>query len=303
MINMKSVNEPIFEDVFDTKDSSYLEFCIRGDLSDTAEGVVAQKVHRHPFYEMIYIEECDGEHIVDYISYSKLENVVFLIRPGQTHYWKNVTKAKGKLFYFTENFLFNSSMGLSSIWEIQLFRNIADKPAVYLNDEQRDFINVFLDMMLKEYEEKKTGFADVLRSSLNILLVYFQRLHNEVGEEKIFVSEASEIMERFENMIDQKINENLSVKDYAQELGVSTGYLNVQTKKAKGISSSALIKRAQITEIKRLLMNTALNITEISDRMNFQDPAYFCRFFKKESGKSPTDFRKEYAIKNTSYRQ
>lgn len=295
--------ETIFEDVFETNDNTYLEFCIRGDLSETVEGEMAQKVHRHPFYEMIYIEKCDGEHIVDYKKYTNLENVVFLIKPGQTHYWRNVTSASGKLIYFTENFLFHSSMGLSSIWEIQLFKNIADNPAVYISQENARYINVFFDIMLKEYEDKKTSYADVLRSSLNILLVHFQRQHNSLQEKKVFIQESSEIVERFENIIDQKVGENLSVKEYAYELGVSTSYLNMQTQKAKGISPGAMIKKAQLTEIKRLLLNTSLNISEISDKLNFQDIAYFCRFFKKETGLSPTDFRKEYSIRNSTYRK
>jgi AraC family transcriptional activator of pobA len=47
-----------------------------------------------------------------------------------------------------------------------------------------------------------------------------------------------------------------------------------------------------VAEAKKYLLNTSYSISEISYFLNFNDPAYFTRLFKKNVGVSPSDFRK-----------
>lgn len=305
MNNLNKIREDIVEDIFAPKERAVLEFCILNGLDETALGSQAQKAHRHPFYEMIYIKKCDGEHIVDYRTYNNLENMIFLVSPGQTHYWKNVTEAEGFLVYFTENFLFNSNISISSIWELQLFKDIAQQPAIRLNESETEKIESLLDFMLDEYKKEELSYPDVLRSCLNVLLIYFQRIHNRTTSEdrRVYLNPSmNQLFNRFENILNQKICENLSVSEYATLLGVSTGHLNEQTRKCKGMSAGMMIKQERIVEIKRLLLHTEMNISEIAEKMNFQDTGYFSRSFKKETGMTPLEFRKAQAEKSSSYR-
>ncbi|MBD0286067.1 MAG: AraC family transcriptional regulator, partial [Flavisolibacter sp.] len=49
-----------------------------------------------------------------------------------------------------------------------------------------------------------------------------------------------------------------------------------------------------LLEAKRLLTNADMTITEIAYDLNFQDNAYFNRFFKKNVGMTPDEFRKQF---------
>lgn len=294
----------IHEDIFDPDGDALFGFCICDNVGESAFGDSAQIVHRHPFYEMVFIDEADGEHIVDYSSYSNLQNVVFLISPGQTHYWKNVTRAKGMLIYFNEEFLFQSSITVSSVWEIQLFKEIAQTPAIYMNEEFAHSMRMIGNIMLKEYKEKRKDYPEVLRSCLNIMLVQFHRFHQmaESKEEGVSLKlSANELSLRFQNLISQKVSQNLSVSEYADILGVSQGYLNEQLKKQTGKSAGVLIREAQMSEIKRLLVHTELNVAEIAEKMNYQDAAYFCRAFKRETGMSPSQYRNECKVRQAYF--
>jgi AraC-like DNA-binding protein len=65
-------------------------------------------------------------------------------------------------------------------------------------------------------------------------------------------------------------------------------------KAVTGWSVNSLIREIRIKEAKRLLINSELNISEISYQLGFSDPLYFSKYFKKEVGVAPVNYRKEH---------
>jgi AraC family transcriptional regulator, transcriptional activator of pobA len=59
------------------------------------------------------------------------------------------------------------------------------------------------------------------------------------------------------------------------------------------MESAASIPIYVLLEAKRLLRYSDLPVTEIAYRLNFEDPSYFSRFFKKYTGFSPSEFREQ----------
>jgi len=52
-----------------------------------------------------------------------------------------------------------------------------------------------------------------------------------------------------------------------------------------------------LLEAKRLLVHTNLSIKEIGGELGFEDPAYFVRYFKKNTETTPVEFREKYLPK------
>lgn len=285
----------IHEDQFRPEGDINFGFSVSDDVGESVFTESSRIPHRHPFYEIIFIDEADGEHIIDNKTYGELKNVVFLISPGQTHYWKNVTHARGMLVYFNEDFLFKSCISVTSIWEISMFKELAKTPAIYMDEELARLMRSVGNMMIREYREKRSEYAEILRAGLNIMMIQFHRQTVEnkgLPTTKAAVADTSIYMQ-FQTMLQRRVRENLSVQQYAESLGVSQSHLSEQVKKAVGRSVSSLIHEAQVQEAKRLLLNTELNVAEIAEKMNFQDAAYFCRSFKREAGISPGQYRAE----------
>ncbi|MBK5721853.1 AraC family transcriptional regulator [Dysgonomonas sp. Marseille-P4677] len=78
---------------------------------------------------------------------------------------------------------------------------------------------------------------------------------------------------------------------YADKLRISPKYLTSVIKGVSYRSPKDWIVDYTIMEIKALLKNAALNIQEITVMMNFSSQASMSRFFKKHTGKSPTEYR------------
>jgi AraC-like DNA-binding protein len=81
---------------------------------------------------------------------------------------------------------------------------------------------------------------------------------------------------------------------YADTLHISTAVLNIICQDMSGVSAKQLLLDLKLTEAKRLLLYSKLNINEISFRLGFEDSSYFARIFKKKALLSPSLFQKKY---------
>ena len=99
------------------------------------------------------------------------------------------------------------------------------------------------------------------------------------------------LVKRFKQLIEIHGHENLAVKEYAFQLGVSPNHLSETVKLTTGRTSTDLINDRMIMEIKELLIHTSLTVSEIAYKLNFSDQSYFSKYFKKLTDKSPIEFR------------
>ena len=104
-------------------------------------------------------------------------------------------------------------------------------------------------------------------------------------------SAASELMRRFESLIEAHYLEHWSVADYARALAVTPTHLSRVARAAAGESASRLIDARVVREARRNLAFTHLSVTTIAYSLGFSDPAYFSRVFTRALGLSPRAFR------------
>ncbi|GAB1475467.1 helix-turn-helix transcriptional regulator [Bacillota bacterium] len=248
--------------------------------------------HRHPFYEILLIKSFAGKHIIDFDEYTNVKNTPFLIDIGQTHYWENVTDVEGILIYFTEDFLFEATSSVNSIWEADIFKDVAHKLAVELDEGIFEQILALANIILLEYNDKKIDYTSVIRACLNIMLIKIYRAYQS-GDKESRITPASSLVLEFNNLVCKHNTENHPVSFFAKKLGVSVSYLNSMIKHQSGQTPGKIINQSIVTEAKRLLVNTNLTVAEIADCMNFQDVSYFSRLFKKLSGFTPSQYRQD----------
>lgn len=96
----------------------------------------------------------------------------------------------------------------------------------------------------------------------------------------------------FNRLIEQHYAAGWTVALYARELGITTAHLNGICRRTLGQSALHLVHQRLLLEAKRLLVYTAQTVAQVGDRLGFSDPGYFSRFFKRQTGQSPRDFRR-----------
>lgn len=83
-----------------------------------------------------------------------------------------------------------------------------------------------------------------------------------------------------------------TVEETARAAGMSVRHLSRLCLDGTGQSAQALIHAAVLREACRLLAYTQLQVAEIGHRLGFDDPSYFSRFFLREAGLAPRDYRR-----------
>jgi AraC family transcriptional regulator, transcriptional activator of pobA len=102
-------------------------------------------------------------------------------------------------------------------------------------------------------------------------------------------------LRRFRLLIEANYSKHWPVQRYARQLALSESSLNRVCRSLTGGSAFDVIQRRLALEARRRLVYVAASIGSIAAELGFKDPAYFCRFFRKHTGLSPTVFRRHQA--------
>lgn len=98
-------------------------------------------------------------------------------------------------------------------------------------------------------------------------------------------------IERFRALLDAWCRQRMPAARYASELGVSTGQLTRLCREALGMSTLDAVNARVVHEARRELVYSSLSIKQLAAELGFDDEAYFGRFFKKQTGLRPREFR------------
>ncbi|CCH31012.1 helix-turn-helix transcriptional regulator [Actinosynnema sp. NPDC047251] len=236
--------------------------------------------HRHDFYEILYLTGGEGLHVVDFEPYPIVPNALYFLAPGQVHFWKDTEQVAGRVLVFAEEFLLDLP-GVPPPF-------LGGSPELRLTGDHRGLVEGILADMAHEYRVRGSGYATMLQSYLHILLVRTQRLRQVRPEAPV-----SSLAWQFIRLVDKHVLTERSVTAYAERVGVTAGHLTDLVRAATGKTPGAVIRAALALEAKRLLARTELSAAQVAHRLAFEDASYFGRFFKRETGTSPGDFRRE----------
>ena len=125
-----------------------------------------------------------------------------------------------------------------------------------------------------------------------IALLNFVIMREDKHEKKQPSTAAEGLFYRFMSILSSNRSGKHTVAYYADKLCVTPQYLSRTVSQSSGKTVSEWINKAVITEAKVLLKDTSRSVLEISESMNFPNVSFFCRFFKGETGVTPTQYRR-----------
>lgn len=252
--------------------------------------------HRHEFYAIQYVTGGKGHHVIDFSPYALSPDTLYFISPGQVHFGRFTQPLQGFVLVFMEEFLLYPGSFSENIYELSFFHTVGVKPVLHLNPFQAARIRSYMSAIEEEYQAGTPDRIKVLRAHLYILMVNIQRLYSAQYPGQNSAKGAS-FVRKFNHLVSIHCIQQTALGTYAEKMNVSPGHLSNTIKALTGQPPGHIIRKEIILEAKRLLAHTDLTAAEVGYRLNFEDPSYFGRFFKKATGLSPTAFREQIRSK------
>ena len=250
--------------------------------------------HRHDFFEVLFLLKGSGVHVIDGNRYEIKPPCVFFMSPGQAHKLELSNDIEGFIFIFTSDFYLLNRGNQDRLIEFPFFYTIhQDNPPLLLEKESDvGFLETLFKQGIAEIKNAMESTPDMLRSILDLILTTCASRY-EMHDELLQKGKGQILVKKFFHLIEEHNQKNLLLSDYAQMIGVTPNHLTQIVKVLTGKTSSQIIKAKQLLEIKRLLAHTSLTVSEIANRLNFEDQSYFTKFFKRETGLTPVQYRNE----------
>lgn len=248
--------------------------------------------HRHDdFYEILFITHGSGLYTIDNQKYEITTDSLFFLSPGQIHEIEVSEDINGFIFLFTSSFYHFNKTNAHKIFELPFFYSLHKENHPYLhiaNPTKNKLLDLF-EQSIYEQNHLETDKEEALRALLDLILIHCKREYPFSDENKPIKSKI--LVRRFKQLIEEKCFENISVTEYALLLHVTPNHLSETVKLITGRTSTELINDRMLMEIKLLLKETDLSISEIAFKLNFSDQSYFSKYFKKLTNSTPQAYR------------
>ena len=253
--------------------------------------------HRHDFFEFAYIASGRAEHLFEGNTAIVEAGDYFLVNLGSTHAFKPIP---GETEFRIINCIFLPYFIDPSLSDAKSFREILDNYLIrYGYDrfsepltrrifhDETGIVGILCEQCLREYNEKMTGYADVIRNHLLTLILYLVR--NEAPSE---AKNVDSTVRRIKEYVADHYTSPLRLADICRHLNFSLSYVSSLFRARTGMTFRDYLLRVRIEQSCRLLRCSLMTVEEISSRVGYADPAFFYKGFRRIMGMTPDDYRR-----------
>lgn len=165
-----------------------------------------------------------------------------------------------------------------------------------LESEEQNFITELLLALGRELGTKNSGFRLLAKSLVAELFIYAKRMENKTNPSAS--SRTDDPRHRQIEQIACYIAENccspLSLNSIAEQFYMNKCYLSRIFKEITGFTVNGYLHARRIQKARSLLIQNSMNISEVAEAAGYENLTYFERVFKKHTGMSPLEYRRQY---------
>jgi AraC-like DNA-binding protein len=179
-----------------------------------------------------------------------------------------------------------------------LFWGSSELPILCLDDAEVPKFETLFRVFIDELDTKDKIQGEMLRMLLKRLIIKSTRLARQQHFPDEMGSNNTELIRRFNILVEQHYKEHHQVSSYAEMLHKSPKTLSNVFASAGHRTPLEVIHHRIAMEGKRQLLKTDKIAKEIAYELGFRDQSHFSRFFKKETGMPPSLYRKKGKAKD-----
>lgn len=250
--------------------------------------------HRADFYHILIIHKGSGTHLIDFQPVKLVPNSVLFIKKGRVHFFAESEDIEGDLILFTDNFFCRNNDDLKFLHSTILFNDLLDNTPLKFGTTKKWFANAIEPMKSELINQSKEFHYELLQNFLHNFLIEAHREKRNQGFRELPKGANLDYTLLFNELIDKHFLTIKSVKEYADMMHLSEKKLSNATSVILGKSPKEIINERVILESKRLLVHTSQSIKEITFHLGFGETTNFIKYFKLQTGNTPTEFRESH---------
>lgn len=234
---------------------------------------------RHNFWEIVFVKSGKVEITEDENVYQMGEGTLIIHAPMEFHRVKSIdgTSPTGFIVSFctSDDLPRSLTEGVFVLDAIQIneYERICKLAISFVNNPSRTEIGQEASMLLS---------------------AFILRLQRNLDNKALSSSQSASEYRRIVSFMNENDEKNLTVSDIAKENAVSVSYVKLLFSTYAGVSPKSYFNDLRLKKASSLLLQ-GFSVSEVSTRMNFSSPSYFCSFYKKRVGYPPAKQRQQAA--------
>ncbi len=245
------------------------------------------KPHLHYHLELVYMLEGQTLGYADSTEYTIEAGDIFVVFPNQLHQFVSSGPERYMLFILSPDLMPELS---------RAFTEQLPATALLKGADANPRLLQLLEVAAGEHDDDAPWRDTIIRGAL---LAFFGELFRmmPLGENKAGSSHA---LQSVVGYCARNFNRELSLEVLEEELHISKYYISHLFSDRLGIRFNDYVNSLRVSDACRLLRQTDASITEISERVGFGTLRTFNRAFAKQTGMSPSEYRRSATAGNVA---
>lgn len=238
---------------------------------------------------ILFLKKGSMRNLLNFEEYEIQERTLTIFPPNFNIENTNIsTDFSAEIIALKETFFESEDM-------IKLFSTIWSNPYILqLNEEEFRMVEKYFSLTR---DLLNTTFSTSIKLSLQHLLNSFilniKTFSGRSIEKDIQSPYKISMFQRFISLVKEHYKQERTIGFYANQLSITPHYLSALIKQTSGETVMQWINKMVILKSKELLREGNLLVYEISNELNFPNPSFFSRFFKKQTGITPFQYQKQ----------
>jgi len=240
-----------------------------------------KKMHHHSFFEIHFIESGQVVYRIEEDTIILKKNQYLIIPPRTRHI---LSETPGCITRYSLSVSFND------LHNERILKSFSNSPYIKGNYDKETQILLQSMASDKSFNDVRKTFMKSIKvySILNSLPLDIYDFSDRIDEEELIDARLA----RAKQFIQDNIKFNPTCAQVAKQCYISEKQLTRIFEKHEGITLSKYIMRFKTKKAEQLLADCSLSIRQVSDMLGFTNEFYFNRFFKRNSGMAPGEYRK-----------
>ena len=265
-----------------------------GESKDICGVLTEHKAFKTDFFSFYFFRRANGYLLLNFRKVELRDGMVLLLSPHQQQEWHvNEVELDYTFLIFREDFMRTFIADKFFVYRLLYCYQTDTPPCLFAEKEELSEYMRLLKKIKQELQHPVVDTYNLIVSVLYYLLVIINRAYAQTYRLPVEVPKNNYAF-KFKDLLEKHIRTTQRVQEYADMLRVSRITLNNSVMAQFGVSAIHLLKQRLLEELKNELLFSNLNVSQLADEFHFSDPSHLMRFFKKETGKTFTQYLMNY---------